>query len=245
MAAQSRPTLILTRPAEASVRFAKQVCAAFGDLPVVISPLMAPVWLEAPLPEGWDGVLFTSETGVAGLARLTTRRGPAICIGARTAQVAQAAGWQAQATGGDADRLVAALLAQGLAGHWLHARGMDAAGNLAQRLNAAGWRVTEALVYDQQDQHLSPQARDALMGADPVVVMAFSPRSARLFVAQAGAVTAPVQGVAISAAAAEPLAARLPGRVVVADTPDSPGMLAALGRVLGKDGGAGPQPVYS
>ena len=245
MAAQSRPTLILTRPAEASARFATQVRAAFGAMRVVVSPLMAPVWLDPALPDAWDGVLFTSETGVAGLARLTARRGPAVCVGARTAYVARAAGWQAKALGGDADRLVAALAAQRLAGHWLHARGVDAAGNLAQRLNAAGLQVTEALVYDQQDQHLTQQARDALTGADPVLITVFSPRSARLFVAQAGGMTAPAQAVAISAAAAEPLAALMPGRVSVAQTPDAPGMLAALGRVLGKDGGAGPAPVYS
>lgn len=245
MTAQSRPTLILTRPAAASARFADQIRAAFGDVPVVVSPLMAPVWLDPALPDGWDGVLFTSETGVAGLARLTARRGPAVCVGARTAEVAQAAGWQAQALGGDADRLVAALTAQGLAGRWLHARGVDAAGNLAQRLNAAGGQVAEALVYDQQDQHLTPNARKALTGTDPVVILVFSPRSARLFVAQAGPITAPAQAVAISAAAAEPLVAAMPGRVVVAQTPDAAGMLAALGRVLGKDGGAGSGPVYS
>jgi uroporphyrinogen-III synthase len=239
------PPLILTRPEGASARFAAQVRAAFGDVPVVVSPLMAPVWLDPALPDGWDGVLFTSETGVQGLARLTARRGPAVCVGPRTAEVAQAAGWQAQVLGGDAERLVAALTAQAPAGHWLHARGVDAAGNLAQRLNAAGWQVTEALVYDQQDQHLTCQARDALTGADPVVILVFSPRSARLFVAQAGGLTAPAQAVAISPAAADPLAALLPGRVIVAQTPDAPGMLAALGRVLGKDGGAGSRPVYS
>ncbi len=239
------PTLILTRPAEASARFAGQVRAAYGEVRVVVSPLMAPVWLDTALPARWDGVLFTSETGVAGLARLTAARGVAVCVGARTAQVALAAGWDAQAMGGDADRMVAALVARGPGGHWLLARGREAAGDMAQRLNAAGWHVTEALVYDQQDQHLTCQARDALMGANPVVVAVFSPRSARLFVAQAGHVTAPVQGVAVSAAAAEPLAALMPGQVVVADTPDAPGMLAALGRLLGKDGGAGTKPVYN
>lgn len=245
MARQSRPTVILTRPAEASARFAAQLRDRFGDVAVLMSPLMAPVFLTPDLPQQWDGVIFTSETGVAALARLTARRGRAVCVGARTAEVAQGMGWQAEALGGDADGMVAALTARGPGGHWLHARGRDSAGDLAQRLDAAGWQVTPAIVYAQEEQHLTSGVRDVLERADPVVVAVFSPRSARIFAAQAGTVAAPLQVVAISAAAAVPMAALGPAGVEVAATPDAPGMLEALGRALGKDGGAGRTPVYS
>lgn len=236
MTAQSRPVLLLTRPAEASSRFAAAVQALMPQVQVVISPLMAPAFLAPDLPDGWDGVLFTSETGVAGLARLTDRRGPAICVGTRTAQAAQAAGWQAQALGGDAEGMVAGLMAAPLQGHWLHARGVDAAGSLGARLRAAGMQVTEAIVYDQRPQPLSDQARAVLSGADPVTVAVFSPRSARIFVAQAGVVTAPVQAVAISPAAAAALDRLCPVRVAAA--PDAAAMLAAVVEAMGKDGGA-------
>ncbi len=236
MTAQSRPVLLLTRPAEASARFAAQVQDRVPGVRVVIAPLMAPAFLAPALPDGWDGVLFTSETGVAGLARLTGRRGPAVCVGARTAQVAQAAGWQAHALGGDAEGIVAGLAAAPLQGHWLHARGADAAGDLATRLRAAGMTVTEVIVYDQRPQPLSDPARAVLSGADPVTVAIFSPRSARIFVAQAGVVTAPLQAVAISPAAAAALGGVCP--VQVAAAPDAPAMLAAVVAALGKDGGA-------
>ena len=236
MTAQSRPVLLLTRPAEASARFAAQVQHRVPGVRVVISPLMAPEFLAPGLPDGWDGVLFTSETGVAGLARRTARRGPAVCVGARTADAARAAGWQAQALGGDAEGMVAGLTAAPLHGHWLHARGVDAAGSLGARLRAAGMRVTEVIVYDQRPQPLSDAARAVLSGPAPVTLAVFSPRSARLFVAEAGRVAAPVQAVAISPAAAAALAGFCP--VAVAAAPDAAAMLAAVVEAMGKDGGA-------
>jgi len=157
MAAQSRPTLLLTRPEPAATRFAAQLRDRFGDgLEILSSPLMAPVFLAAPLPGGgWQGTIFTSETGVEGLRRLTDRRGPAICVGPRTAEAAQAAGWQAEVIGGDAEGLVAALAAQPRPGLWLHARGREAAGDLAARLRKAGMSVAEAVVYAQEPRPLT------------------------------------------------------------------------------------------
>ena len=236
MTAQSRPVLLLTRPAEASARFAAAVQAQVPGARVVISPLMAPAFLAPGLPGDWDGVLFTSETGVAGLARLTDRRGPAVCVGARTADAARAAGWQAQALGGDAEGMVTGLTAAPLQGHWLHARGVDAAGDLGARLRAAGMRVTEVIVYDQRPQPLSDAARVVLSGPSPVTLAVFSPRSARLFVAEAGPVAAPLQAVAISPAAAASLAGFCPVRVAAA--PDAAAMLAAVVEAMGKDGSA-------
>ena len=238
MAAQSRPTLLLTRPEPAATRFAAQVRGAFGDgLAIVISPLMVPVVLDAPLPDGWDGTLFTSEAGVAGLARLTARRGAAICVGPRTAAAAQAAGWQARALGGDANGLVAALAAAPLTGHWLHARGREA-GDLAGRLRAAGMAVTEAVVYAQEPQAPTPQARALLDGPAPLQVALFSPRSAQLFAAMARGAAAPLHIAAISAAAARAVEPLAPRRVEIAATPDAPGMLAALARLSATGPGA-------
>ncbi|MFN3645192.1 MAG: uroporphyrinogen-III synthase [Gemmobacter sp.] len=246
MARQSRPTVLLTRPAEASERFAAELRARFGPVDVVVSPLMVPEFRAPVLPDAWDGVILTSETGARALARLTARRGPAICVGPRTAEVAQALGWQAEAVGGDAESLVAALAARGLAGRWLHARGQDAAGDLAARLNAAGADIAEAVVYAQVAQPLSAAAQAALAGAAPVVAAVFSPRSARLLAAEAGALLrAPLAVAAISAAAAAPVQALAGAGLAVAPTPDAAGMLAALGRVLGKDGGAAAAQVYS
>lgn len=238
MARQSRPTLILTRPAEASARFADQVQARFGDrVECLIAPLMEPQFLTPDLPAHWDGVIFTSETGVAALARLTDRRGPASCVGARTTTVAQAAGWQAEALGPDAATLLIQVAARRPAGLWLHARGLEAAGTLAEDLRAAGVNAAEVVVYAQRPCPLSDAARLRLSGTTAVLTAVFSPRSARLFVEQAKSASAPLHVAAISAAAAAPMAG-VAARIDVATTPDAPGMLDALARLLSADSDA-------
>lgn len=240
MAAQSRPTLLLTRPEPAATRFAAQLRERFGDgLEILSSPLMAPVFLAAPLPGGgWQGTIFTSETGVEGLRRLTDRRGPAICVGPRTAEAAQAAGWQAEVIGGDAEGLVAALAAQPRPGLWLHGRGREAAGDLAARLRKAGMSVAEAVVYAQEPRPLTDAVRARLMDGAPVVVPLFSPRSAKLFVAQTRGTVAPLLVAAISKAAADAVGPLGALRVECAPTPDGPGMLTALARLMGAGAGA-------
>ena len=234
MVAQSRPILLLTRPEPAASRFARLVRAKLGDrLAIVISPLMAPVFLPAALPkDDWQGTIFTSETGVEGLRRLTARRGPALCVGPRTAEAATAAGWQGEVLGGDAARLVAALSVAPRQGAWLHARARDAAADLVSPLRAAGMQVAEAIVYAQEPCSLSEQARSVLDGRIPVIVPLFSPRSARLFVAEAQEALVPVNVVAISKAAADAAEPLSPARVEIAPTPDAPGMLAGLLRLL-------------
>ena len=239
MAAQSRPTLLLTRPEPAATRFAAQLRERFGDgLEILSSPLMAPVFLAPTLPGGWQGTIFTSETGVEGLRRLTGRRGPAVCVGPRTAEAAQAAGWQAEVIGGDANGLVAALTRQPRPGLWLHARGREAAGDLAARLRTAGMSVTEAVVYAQEPRPLTEAARARLMEGAPVIVPLFSPRSAGLFVAQTGGTVAPLLVAAISKAAADAVGPLGALRVECAPTPDGPGMLTALARLMGAGAGA-------
>ena len=228
------PTLLLTRPTEASDRFAAQVRACLGDaIKVVVAPLIAPRFLDPDLPQvilsgRARGLLFTSETGVAGFARISADRSlPAYCVGTRTAQAATEAGFRACALGGDADRMVAALQAMAPAAPLVHARGVDARGDLAARLTASGLPTQEIVVYDQREQPLSAFALALLAGSAPVVVPLFSPRTAALFAAVATGARAPLHLAAISAAAAEPLKG-MGAALRIAAEPTAESMLAAV-----------------
>lgn len=236
MALQSRALLILTRPAYAATRFAAEARARLGaDQAILSAPLMAPVFYKPQIdPPAPDGVIFTSETGVAGLSALVDWRVEAICVGPLTAKVAQDHGWPATSLGGDAERLLAALTAAKPKGRWIHARGRDAAGSLATRLAQTGMAITEAILYAQEPQPMAPELRAAFHGTTPLLLPIFSPRSGRLLIEALGdlaAVTAPLHIAAISPAAVATVSGLAASSLEIAATPDGPGMLDALERL--------------
>lgn len=216
MPRQSRAPILLTRPPAQNARFA----AMLGGERVVLSPLIVPRYFSPKLPEA-DCVIFTSETAVrAGVARR------AWCVGDRTAQAARAAGYQACSAGGDADALVAAIIAAAERGPMLHLRGRIARGNVAARLVAAGIPASEAIVYELEPQPLTPEAQVLLAGTDPVLVPLFSPDSARRFADAAKGCAAPVRFACLSAAVA---AAAPPAQdVQIAAEPDACAMLTLI-----------------
>ncbi len=232
--------LLLTRPRAQSERFVRDFAAALGrELPVVIAPLIEIVPRGLAVDPGTAaGLIFTSENGVAAFAAAEARRHwPVWCVGERTADAARAAGFsQVSVAGGDAESLVAGILAARPAGPLLHLRGAHAAGDVSGRLTAGGIPTTAAVVYDQVAQPLSAEARALL--ADPaaeVLVPLFSPRSAALLAEAAGTVRARLHPVAISAAAAAvwddcAAAGARPARVAAAA--DAPAMIAALTDLL-------------
>jgi uroporphyrinogen-III synthase len=225
------PPFLLTRPAAQGDRFAHDLRTRFGpETQIVLSPLLVPDHLTPALPDPVAGVIFTSETGVAALARLRPANGlPAWCVGDRTAHAARQAGYAARSAAGDAAALVAMILAEAPPGPLLHARGADSRGAVADHLTAAGIRTTEAVVYAQRPAPLTAEARSLLGGVDPVVVPLFSPRSAGLFTAAAAAIAAPAPlwVAAISPAVAAAAAALRPARQAVAASPDAASLLDA------------------
>jgi uroporphyrinogen-III synthase len=240
--------LLLTRPRAQSERFARETLAALGrEVPVVIAPLIEilPRGLTID-PGGAAGLIFTSENGVAAFAGIDARRHwPVWCVGERTAQAARAAGFaRVELGGGDAEALLAGILAARRRGPLLHLRGQHAAGDLVGRLTAAGLPATAAVVYDQRACALPAEARALLADpAEDLLLPLFSPRSAALLVkAAAAAVTeARLHPVAISMATAEVWDAGgaglgQPARIAAA--PDAPAMIAALAEVLA-EGSAG------
>ena len=199
---QRAPVLLLTRPEGDARRFEARVRAlAPGDWRTVVSPLLEIVPLAEP--EAPDGTpVFTSAHAVPFAGRGGGR--PAWCVGPRTAAAARAAGWTPREGGGDAEALLAAILAAPPE-PLVHLRGVHARGRLAERLRAAGREAEERIVYDQRALPLMEEARAALDGPAPVVAPVFSPRSAVLLADALGNPSAPFRVIAVSAAAAEPL----------------------------------------
>ena len=236
--ARPLPHLLLTRPRAQADRFAAQLRARWPGLPITIAPLIEIALLPPPpdLADAAAGLIFTSKNGVAGFAAGCARRDlPAWCVGPRTAQAAQAAGFDdLHVAGGDARALLALLLNAPPRGPLLHLRGQHAARAIADDLRAAGIAAAETIVYDQRARPLDPAARALLARPGAVIAPLFSPRSARLL-ADALA-TPPLRArlhlVAISAAAAAPLRSAHAETLKIAATPDAGAMLAQIAHVI-------------
>jgi uroporphyrinogen-III synthase len=222
-------TALLTRPAAQGERFAAALAARFPGLPVVESPLLAPVFLRPVLPAGpFAAVAFSSETGVAAAVALgVALPALAFAVGGRTAAAAEAAGFRAVVAGGDAAALVACIAAAA-PGPVLHLHGIETRGEVAAALVARGVPAAGVAVYDQRPQSLTPVARRLLDGPDAVLVPLFSPRSAALFAAAAGGARAALQLAFLSPAVAEAAAALPAAARITARRPDAAAMLDAL-----------------
>lgn len=226
-------TLLLTRPQKSAEDFA--IAAAWAGK-VVISPLIEVALRKIAPPVVGEGIIFTSRHGVRALAEATTARTwPVWCVGPGTAAQARAAGFvDPQSGAGTARALIAQLCAKPPGLPLVHVRGAHVVTDLAGRLSAAGLSVRSVVAYDQHERMLTDAACLCLQEPGCVIVPVFSPRSARIFAAQwlrlEGA-QADLYAVAISDAAARGLQDLSLTGLEVAQTPDQPGMLAALARV--------------
>ncbi|MFC6688902.1 uroporphyrinogen-III synthase [Jhaorihella thermophila] len=231
-------TLLMTRAREASDRFLALLPAETrADLRVIHSPLIETVPLDVELSlAGVRGVIFTSANGVSAAARLTERRDlPAWCVGGATTAAARAHRWGAECVGRDADELVRTLIARRPEDPLSHLRGVHARGDIAARLSAAGIETREAVVYDQRLLPLTPQAVQALAGADPVIVPLFSPRAARHFASLATG-RAPLYLAAMSHAVAEPVSSLNFNTLKVSKAPTAQTMAQAVTSLVARAG---------
>lgn len=228
-------TLLLTRPRPQAERFEQIFAERFGpNIAVVLSPLLRiePAGTLPPL-SGYSGLIFTSQNGVQAFAgRSEDRRLPAYCVGARTAEAAQAIGLRAEFCGADADALVARLAESPPGGHLLHLRGAHARGRIAARLSASGQPCDEAVIYDQVPQDLSPKAQELLGGEGLVLLPLFSPRSAKLAGEAVRGAHAPLAIAAMSKAVTEVWEGPVPSLLRLARSSDAVGMLDALGALI-------------
>ncbi|SIO49687.1 uroporphyrinogen-III synthase [Rhodovulum sp. ES.010] len=230
------PLLLLTRPRPQSARFADAFTARFGTgVEIVTAPVMEIVPDDDPVPlDGVDGLIFTSENGVAAFAEVQSDRTlPAWCVGDRTAQAARAAGFAtATASDGTATALVRDIAAHAPGGRLLHLRGEHAAGDVVGDLAALGFEVESRVIYRQRAIPLDDAALARAAAAPATLLPLFSPRSASLVGAAFEGRSARLDIVAMSPAVTQAWRGPAPFRLREAARPDAEAMLDALGELL-------------
>jgi uroporphyrinogen-III synthase len=158
---------------------------------------------------------------------------PALVVGARTAEAAEAAGLRpVELVYSTAAELAEVLAASVPTGHILYLAGRDRKPQIEIALE--GHSFTLAQIYAANLVAAFPEAaRDALRAGAVDAVLHYSARSARTYVALAGragivtAALAPRQ-ICLSPAVAKVLTAAGAGRVSVAQTPDEEQLLSVL-----------------
>lgn len=241
--------ILLTRAEEAASRTAERLKADGHE--VIASPLLEIVPLDFAWPQGpFDALIATSGNAFAGMETPGPFTAlPLYTVGARTAEIARAAGFpHAIAKGQDAKELTDFLLGDlPVSARLLYVAGVDRRPQLETRLRQAGRHLVTLETYRAEPRHgLTPDAIAALTDGKPLAILHFSPRSARLFLdatadrqdaLNAGAIT----HIALSDAVAKPLReAGLP--VLTAAMPDEESMLALVPRDEGEDIGQGSSP---
>jgi uroporphyrinogen-III synthase len=227
--------LLVTRPRDDAESFAQFLRARGHE--TVIAPIMDVQIPPGPALslEGVQGALATSANGVRALSLRTPRRDVTIyAVGPQTAEAARQSGFTVVISAdGDAAALVETVAreADPAGGMLLHAAGAETAGRLRQALQARGFRVETAVLYEALPvAKLPTAAEDALRNGSLDGVLMFSPRSARTFATLArtaglAAQCAPLVAFCISAATAEALAPVTFARVAIAGTPNQDAIL--------------------
>jgi uroporphyrinogen-III synthase len=219
--------LLLTRPVGTNEAFVRGLPAALRSrLDLIDCPLLRIVSLESQVAMGGSvAAIFTSSNGVRFAPPPLGRR--AYCVGARTTETAQAAGWRAICAGQTAAELVDTLLQARPAEKLVHLAGKHVRGEVVEQLVGAGLEARRVALYDQQLEPLSQAARGVLDGKSPVLVPLFSPRAAAHF-ANVAPLRDGVTVVTMSVAVTEALGDAGEYTVIEAAEPTAEAMVAAL-----------------
>ncbi|MGR3502761.1 uroporphyrinogen-III synthase [Pseudaestuariivita sp.] len=225
-----RPILLLTRSADDSAEFAQFLGRHDAPLhDVVISPLLECVYLSTHVDtSGVQSLIFTSRHGVAAYAaQAHAPRLSCHVVGGRTAEAARARGHEVLSQHPDAATLLAFCATNAPQGPVLHVRGEHARGDIAKTLSARNLSAGETVVYAQNLRPLTETALTALAGERPVIIPLFSPRTATQFVRECTG-TAPIHGIALSAAVAEAAKGTRWTRMTIAPTPTRDSMVTSV-----------------
>ena len=203
-----------------------------------IEPLLEIIPRPDPMLDFDDvqAVLLTSANGARALGTATGRRDLALyAVGPATAAAAREAGFSSVATAGGDVKALAELVeteCDSSAGALLHVSGSAVAGDLAGRLNAAGFLTRRAVLYEARPAvTLSDAAVAALSRGEIDAVLLFSPRTARSFVRlshRASLDLRRLRALCLSPAVANEAEAAPWGAVAVAEQPDQDALLALI-----------------
>ncbi len=175
------PHILLTRPTDASRRFADRLVGAGvaqGDITIapVFDIVVPPLALN---PDPGTLLILTSQNAVQAAAQVLAGASyRAVCVGDRTTQSAQAAGFDARCLGDTVSEFLDRFA--GHPGPVLHLRGTHTTTDIAQHLAQAGQAAQSQVIYDQRETPWTDTVYDNLKGGTPVVLPLFSPRSAAL-----------------------------------------------------------------
>ena len=219
------PTLLMTRPREASERFVGLLRAEIAALNVRYAPLIG-IEMSEERPEVGTGehYICTSAQGVGAIVHFDLPKRPVWAVGRATAEAARAAGLVAREAGGDAEALIAEIAASGEAAPLVHLRGAHARGDVAARLRAAGLFARDVVAYTQPEQKFAPEIKEI---AGAIVAPVFSPRTGSIF-AKDWTGAAPLFVAAMSDAVAEAMKPLSPRLMIVADRPEAEAMAQAV-----------------
>ncbi|MEE2526584.1 uroporphyrinogen-III synthase [Hyphobacterium sp. HN65] len=207
----------------------------------VIAPLLRIRFIEDVVQslEKTHALLFTSPNAVrAWLADRSETDLPAFCVGDSTAAEAEAAGFsRVRSAGGDVGDLLDLCEARLVPGRHrlLYLRGQHTSGDLAGALQARGFEVDEAIVYEAVAENKLPlSAARVIRRRELAVALFHSRRAAIAFTALTEEADLSdylntVIAVAISEKAAEGLVRSDWAAVKVAETPDETDMLNRIG----------------
>lgn len=176
--------IAVTRPEEDAGPLTAKLTALGHE--VVMAPLLAIQPRESvsipPFP--WQAVAVTSANGIRALPEghgLHSFR--MLTVGPQSLKAAQAAGFTAEAHGGDVNGLAAFIRAQlsPTAGPILYLSGAETAGDLEAQLKAAGFDCTRVVLYDAAPAQSLGDAEQALRAGNLDAVLLYSPRSAKIW----------------------------------------------------------------
>ena len=241
--------LLVTRPSEDAPRVVEALRRM--GIRALVAPLIfiEPVAGAAPDFAGVQAVLATSANGARALAKVERRRDILLfAVGDATAATAREAGFEfVESAVGDVESLV--QLVRGrldpAAGALLHVAGTHVAGDLAARLDGAGFRYRRAVLYQARAaEKFSAETVRALAGGTIDGALFFSPRTAATFVnlsqqARLDGATTELTAFCLSPVVAERVRVLSWSRVLVAPSPDLESLMARVEAALEGAGGMG------
>ena len=226
--------VLVTRPEPGAGETAERL-RRLGFAPVAAPMLVIrPGAVLPPHPAAPQAILVTSGNAVPALPA-AWHGCPLLAVGDATAARARAAGFRlVESAGADATALAALVIARcrPAAGPLLLASGSGQGMPLAHALREAGFTLNRRVAYaTRPSESLPPAAAAALAAGGVGAALFFSPATARRCVAllrRARLPTCEVEALAISEAAALPLAVLPWRRIRVASHPNQDALLALL-----------------